>query len=70
MLIAGTSAAVVPAAWFPGIVSENGGALVEVNIEPTPYSESAVASIRAPAGEALPKLLEAVRQLLAGGRPG
>jgi NAD-dependent deacetylase len=66
MLIAGTSAAVVPAAWFPSIVSENGGALVEVNIEPTPYTATATASIRAPAGEALPKLAEAVRRQRAG----
>ncbi len=66
MLIAGTSAVVVPAAWFPNVVAENGGKLVEVNIDETPYSATAVASIRAPAGEALPKLLEAVRERHAG----
>ncbi len=69
MLIAGTSAAVVPAAWFPSIVSENGGGLVEVNIEPTPYTATATASIRAPAAEALPKLVETVRRLRAAASP-
>jgi NAD-dependent deacetylase len=68
MLIAGTSAAVVPAAWFPGIVAENGGSLVEVNIDETPYSATAVASIRAPAGEALPQLVEAVGRMRDGRR--
>ncbi len=70
MLIAGTSAAVVPAAWFPSIVSENGGALIEVNIEPTPYSATAAASVRAPAGEALPKLVVSVRRLRTERSPG
>ena len=69
MLIAGTSAAVVPAAWFPSIVSENGGTLIEVNTEPTPYSATAAASIRAAAGEALPKLVESVRRLRASSPP-
>ena len=63
MLIAGTSAVVVPAAWFPGIVTEHGGSLVEVNTEATPYTLTAAASVRAPAGEALPKLVEALRKL-------
>jgi NAD-dependent deacetylase len=60
MLIAGTSATVTPAAWFPEMVLERGGALVEVNPEPTPFSRRAVASLRGPAGEMLPALAEAV----------
>jgi len=63
MLIAGTSAAVVPAAWFPELVLRRGGSLVEVNIEPTPFTPHAVASLRAPAGEALPLLVEAVKAI-------
>jgi NAD-dependent deacetylase len=63
MLIAGTSAVVVPAAWLPGIVTEHGGSLVEFNTESTPYTSTAAASVRAPAGEALPKLVEALRAL-------
>lgn len=59
MLIAGTSAAVTPAAWFPGIVLERLGVLIEVNPEETPFSEYAI-SVRAPAGVALPLLAERV----------
>ena len=63
MLIAGTSASVTPAAWFPEMVLEHGGVLIEVNTEPTPFSRQALACIHAPAGEALPKLVQAVRAL-------
>jgi len=63
MLIAGTSAAVVPAAWFPETVLQRGGKLVEVNTEPTPFTPHAVAVLRAPAGEALPLLVEAVQRI-------
>ena len=38
ILIAGTSATVTPAAWFPELVLERGGTLVEVNPEATPFS--------------------------------
>lgn len=65
ILIAGTSATVTPAAWFPQMVLERGGVLLEVNPEATPFSGLAVASIRAPAGEALPLLVEQVRMLRA-----
>jgi len=65
MLIAGTSATVTPAAWFPEMVLERGGALVEVNVEPTPFSPHCVASIRAPSGEALPQIVERVKTLRA-----
>ena len=60
MLIAGTSATVTPAAWFPEIVRDGGGALIEVNIEPTPFSPYCVASLRGAAGEILPRLVEAI----------
>lgn len=61
MLIAGTSATVTPAAWFPEIVLGNGGSLIEVNTEPTPYSQLCIASLRGAAGELLPKLVERVQ---------
>ncbi|MDP9236809.1 MAG: hypothetical protein M3P30_05335 [Chloroflexota bacterium] len=64
MLIAGTSASVTPAAWFPQMVLERGGVLVEVNTEPTPFTRQALASIRAPAGEALPQLVDRIRALV------
>ncbi|HZP57859.1 MAG TPA: Sir2 family NAD-dependent protein deacetylase [Dehalococcoidia bacterium] len=64
MLIAGTSATVIPAAWFPEMVLNAGGELVEVNTEDTPYTAHAAASLRAPAGEALPALAARVRALI------
>jgi NAD-dependent deacetylase len=61
MLIVGTSAAVVPAAYFPQMVLEAGGALVEVNTEDTPFTPHAAASLRGPSGVLLPQLVDAVR---------
>jgi NAD-dependent deacetylase len=60
VLIAGTSATVYPAAAFPEMVLQRGGRLVEVNTDETPFSPHAVASLRGPAGEILPALVEAV----------
>jgi NAD-dependent deacetylase len=61
MLIVGTSAAVVPAAYFPQMVLEAGGALVEVNTEDTPFTTHAAASLRGPSGVLLPQLVDAIR---------
>ena len=60
IIIAGTSATVVPAAWFPDIVVANGGSLIEINPDETPFAASAVAVLRGPAGEVLPALVERV----------
>jgi NAD-dependent deacetylase len=65
MLIVGTSATVTPAAWFPEIVLDRGGALIEINTEPTPFTPHCLASLRGPSGEILPKIVDAVRQRLA-----
>ncbi len=65
MLIAGTSATVTPAAWFPEIVLDHGGTVVEVNPEPTPFTHRAAATLRGPAGEVLPALVDAVAALRA-----
>jgi NAD-dependent deacetylase len=65
ILIAGTSATVVPAALFPEVVLNNGGTLVEVNTEPTPFSPHCAASLRGPAGELLPPIVERVATLAA-----
>lgn len=62
-LIAGTSATVVPAAHFPEIVLNQGGSIVEVNTEETPFSPYARAVLRGPAGEQLPRLVSAVETL-------
>lgn len=60
VLIAGTSAVVYPAAHFPEMVLQNGGTAVEVNPDETPYSPHAAAVLRGPAGEMLPRLVDAV----------
>ncbi len=62
MLVAGTSAKVHPAASLPLIVKRNGGALIEVNPRPSDLSHLCDVCIRAPSGEALPKLVEALKR--------
>ena len=60
VLLLGTSAAVYPAAEFPVIVHRNGGRLIEVNPQETPLSGLCSAVLRAPTGQALPELLDAI----------
>ena len=60
-LVAGTSAVVYPAAQYPMSAVARGVPLIEVNPEPTPLSEIAEIVLRAPSGEVLPALVEAVR---------
>lgn len=57
-LVVGTSAVVHPAASVPLSTLQAGGALVEVNLEPTPLSPHAAATLLGPAGELLPRLFE------------
>lgn len=54
----GTSAVVYPAADFPVLAKRRGAPLIEVNPEETPLSEIADVVIRAPAGVALPALVD------------
>ncbi|GBD25363.1 NAD-dependent protein deacylase [bacterium HR30] len=63
MLVVGTSATVYPAAGFPLDVHQRGGALVEINPYETELTPYCTVTVRAPAGEALPKIVEAVRLL-------
>ncbi len=56
-LVAGTSALVYPAAGLPDLTLRSGGAVVEVNLEPTPLTGSATVSIRGQAGEILPEIV-------------
>ncbi len=58
-LLVGTSAVVQPAAGLPVLAKRNGACLIEVNPEPTPLSDRADFNFFAPAGEVLPRLLEA-----------
>ncbi|GIV03741.1 MAG: NAD-dependent deacylase [Candidatus Binatia bacterium] len=63
MLVVGTSATVYPAAGFPLDVHQRGGTLIEVNPYETELTPYCAVVVRAPAGEALPKIVEALRQL-------
>lgn len=60
----GTSAIVQPAAQLPLIAQEHGALLIEINPQPTPLTPLADACIAAPAGTALPQLV----QMLTGRR--
>ena len=64
MLVAGTSALVYPAASFPQMVKQHGGALIEVNLYDTPLTPLVDCSLQGPFGEILPTLVEQVRAKL------
>ncbi len=57
-LVIGTSAVVYPAADFPVLAKRRGAPLIEVNPEDTALTEIADVVIRAPAGAALPALVD------------
>jgi NAD-dependent deacetylase len=63
ILVIGTSGLVYPAAGFPGVAKSYGAFVVEVNPEETPITDVADVSIRAEAGEVLPRLLDRIREL-------
>jgi len=67
MIVAGTSATVYPAAQFPISVRERGGALIEINPYESELTPLCAVSIRAPAGEALPRLSARVAELRRAG---
>ena len=56
-LVVGTSAVVHPAAAVPEATRSAGGAVIEVNPDPTPLTPRADVSIRGKAAELLPDLL-------------
>jgi NAD-dependent deacetylase len=66
VIVAGTSSLVYPAASFPVAAREAGAYVVEVNPEPTPLSPLAHERLRGPAGEILPRIVEAAGIELAG----
>jgi NAD-dependent deacetylase len=53
---------VYPAADFPLQVLRRGGAIIEVNVDATPFTPYAAVSLRGPAGVILPRILEALSQ--------
>lgn len=57
-LSVGTSSVVYPAAGLIDLALQHGAKLLEVNPMPTPYSSKAHGSLRGPAGEVLPGLIE------------
>lgn len=60
MLIAGTSATVMPAAALPLLAQQRGAPLVEVNLEETELSHAVEIALLGEAGSMLPALAEAV----------
>jgi NAD-dependent deacetylase len=63
MLVAGTSATVYPAAWFPMRVRERGGHLIEVNLYESELTPLCTVSLRGQAGTILTQLVQAVQEL-------
>jgi NAD-dependent deacetylase len=57
-LTVGTSAVVYPAADFPVLAKRRGAPLIEINPEETGLTDIADVVIRAPAGIALPALVD------------
>jgi NAD-dependent deacetylase len=63
MLVAGTSAMVTPAAYFPMQVRERGGTLIEVNLYESEITAFCTVSLRGQAGEILDRLAQTVQAL-------
>jgi NAD-dependent deacetylase len=61
LLVVGTSAVVQPVASFPLMAKQAGAFVVEVNMDPTPLSSFADASLQGKAGVILPALLEKIK---------
>jgi NAD-dependent deacetylase len=73
MIVAGTSAMVTPAAYFPMHVRERGGTLIEVNLYESEITRFCTVSVRGPAGPMLHALAQAVqaqRQGMGRSAPG
>jgi len=62
-LSVGTSSTVYPAAGLIELAHQAGACLIEVNPEPTPFSSLMDLRLAAPAGEALPALVEAIERI-------
>jgi len=56
-LVIGTSAVVYPAAGLVPFAKQSGATVIEINPEPTPFSETVDFALQGPAGELLPNLL-------------
>ncbi len=58
LIVAGTSGVVYPVASFPQMVKDNGGFVIEVNVEETPISHIADITLYGASGDILPLLLK------------
>lgn len=58
LMVVGTSGVVYPVASFPQTVRENGGFVIEVNMEPTPISQIADISVYGKSGDILPEIVK------------
>jgi NAD-dependent deacetylase len=63
MIVAGTSATVTPAAYFPMQVRERGGTLIEVNLYESEITRFCTVSLRGKSGEILHALAQTVQTL-------
>lgn len=63
MLVVGTSAVVQPAASMPILARQAGAFVVEINPDPTPISPYVDLTLRGKAGEIMPRVVEALRDL-------
>lgn len=66
MLVVGTSGVVQPAAMLPHEAAQHGATLIEVNPRPSGITPLADIFLQAPAGEALPRIVEGVRKIREG----
>ena len=57
----GTSAIVYPAAMLPAEAKNHGAYVIEINLEPTPFSHEADYTIHAKAGDILPQIWDNVK---------
>jgi NAD-dependent deacetylase len=57
LLVVGTSAQVYPAASLIPLAKQAGARIIQVNLEPTPYSDIVDCALEGPAGELLPRLI-------------
>jgi NAD-dependent deacetylase len=63
MLVIGTSGVVYPAADYPVQVLRRGGALIESNVDDTPFTPYAAVVLRGPSGVLLPQVVQALHEL-------
>jgi NAD-dependent deacetylase len=63
MFIVGTSGVVYPAAEIPYVAKSKGATIVEINVEPTPFTSSITDYfLPGTASEVLPKIVEMMEQ--------